>query len=157
MQDRCDAFDLKILDALQADGALSNQALAERVHLSPSQCSRRRARLEAAGLIRRYRAVLAADRLGFGILALVGVRLATHSPDNAARFRRLVAGLPEVQEAFALTGDIDYQLKLAVPSLKALSDIINDVLLAHEAVQTVQSSIVLDTLKDDNLLPLPTI
>ena len=154
MQERCDAFDLRILAALQADGALSNQALAERVHLSPSQCSRRRAQLEAAGLIRRYRAVLSADRLGFGILALVGVRLATHSPDNAARFRRLVAGLPEVQEAFALTGDIDYQLKLAVPSLKALSDIINDVLLADEAVQTVQSSIVLDTLKDDNLLPL---
>ena len=155
MQDRCDAFDLRILAALQADGTLSKQALAERVQLSPSQCSRRRARLEAAGLIRRYRAVLSADRLGFGILALVGVRLATHSPDNAARFRRLVASLPEVQEAFALTGDIDYQLKLAVPSLKALSGIINDVLLAHEAVQTVQSSIVLDTLKDDNLLPLP--
>ncbi|HQF32043.1 MAG TPA: Lrp/AsnC family transcriptional regulator, partial [Hyphomicrobiales bacterium] len=63
-----DPFDLRLLAALQRDGSLTNQQLAERVGLSASQCSRRRQRLEQDGFIRRYRADLDAGRLGFGIL-----------------------------------------------------------------------------------------
>jgi len=69
-----DAFDLRLLDALQADGARTNQQLAELVRLSPSQVSRRRQRLEEEGLIRRYRADLDAVRLGFGRIAYEGLR-----------------------------------------------------------------------------------
>ncbi len=70
-----DAFDLRVLEALQENGRLSNQELGERIGLSASQCSRRRTSLEAAGLIRGYRADLAAERLGFRLLVFVQVAL----------------------------------------------------------------------------------
>ena len=85
-----DAFDLRILVALQENGRLTNQELGERVGLSASQCSRRRTSLEAAGLIRGYRADLAAERVGFRLLVFVEVTLATRSGDNAEKFRKLV-------------------------------------------------------------------
>ena len=78
-----DAFDLKILDALQVDGRLSNQELAERVGLSASQCSRRRSALESDGAIEGYHASLSAKALGLDVLAFVQIRLAAHSPRNS--------------------------------------------------------------------------
>ncbi len=149
-----DSFDLKILRALQQDASLTNQQLGERVALSASQVSRRRQRLETDGIIRRYRASLDPDALGLTVTAYVGVTLGAHSRDNAARFRKMVTAMPEVQEAHTLTGDVDYMLKVVVRDLKALSRFINDELLPHEAVQNVRSSIAMETLKDDNLLPL---
>jgi len=149
-----DAADLKLLSALQDNGALTNQELAEAVRLSPSQCSRRRQRLEQTGVIRRYRADLDPGKLGFGITVFIFVALATHSRNNARRFRDLVATLAMVQETHALTGDSDYLLKVIVTDLRALSALVNDVLLPHEAVERVKSSIVLETLKDDARLPI---
>ena len=81
-----DAFDLRILVALQENGRLTNQELGERVGLSASQCSRRRASLEAAGLIRGYRADLAAERIGFRLLVFVQVTLATHTATTQRNF-----------------------------------------------------------------------
>ena len=149
-----DIFDIKILAALQADGRLTNNELAEQVGLSASQCSRRRAALEAAGVVASYHAHLSAAAIGLGVAAYIEVKLTTHSPANSADFRRLLAGLPEVQDASAVTGDADYLLKLVVPDLKELSRILNDVFLAHAAVQHVRSSIVLDQLKQTSQLPL---
>ena len=151
---RMDGFDIKLLDALQDDGRLTNFDLAERVGLSPSQCSRRRAALEASGIIVSYHARLAAEAIGLGILVFVQVTLANHSPGNSKRFQKLIDALPEVQEAFSLTGEADYLVKLVVPDLKALSRILNDVLLPHESVEHVRSSIVLDRLKQTPRLPL---
>ena len=96
-----DTFDLKILAALQDDGRLTNQELADIAGLSASQCSRRRLRLEEA-----------------------------------------------------LTGDADYLLKAVLRDLKSLSDIINNVLMPHQSVAHVRSSIVLDRLKQSSKLPL---
>jgi DNA-binding Lrp family transcriptional regulator len=149
-----DAFDRKILALLQADARLTNNDLSERVNLSPSQCSRRRQRLEEEGLIRGYRAVLDRDRLGFPLVNLISVTLATHNRDNARRFAELLARLPEVLEAHALTGEMDYFVKVVTPDLKSLADFVNDVLLPHESVQHVKTSIVLQTLKETTALPL---
>lgn len=149
-----DQADIKLLAALQDNGALTNQELADIVHLSASQCSRRRQRLEQAGVIRRYRADLDAGKLGFGITVFIFVALATHSRHNARHFRDLVATLKMVQETHALTGDSDYLLKVVVADLRGLSALVNDVLLPHEAVERVKSSIVLETLKDDARLPI---
>ena len=149
-----DSIDLRLLAALQEDGRLTNQQVGERIGLSPSQCSRRRLALEAAGAIRGYHAELAASALGLRLLVFINVTLATHSRDNAQRFRELVARLDEVQEAYAMTGDADYLLKAVVPELKDLSALVNDVLLPHESVARVRSSIVLDRLKESNRLPL---
>ena len=149
-----DKFDRKLLSLLQEDARLTNSDLSERVNLSPSQCSRRRQRLEEEGLIRGYRAVLDRERLGFSLVNIVSVTLATHNRDNARRFAELVTELPQVQEAYSLTGEMDYILKVVTPDLKSLANFVNQVLLPHEAVQHVKTAIVLETLKETAALPL---
>lgn len=151
---RMDSFDVKLLAALQADGRLTNPELAELVGLSASQCSRRRLALEQAGVIASYHAHLAPKALGLNIVVFVQVTLATHSPDNSARFRKLIAGLDEVQEAYSLTGAADYQVKLVLADLDALNRILNDVFLPHDSIEHVHSSIALDCLKQSRCLPL---
>jgi DNA-binding Lrp family transcriptional regulator len=133
-----DQADLKLLAALQADGRLTNQQLAETIGLSPSQCSRRRQRLEESGLIRAYGARIDRERLGFGLTAYVNVMLDTHNRDNARRFAELVVRMPNVLEAHSLTGEMDYLLKIVARDLKQLSAIINDDLLHHDTVRTVK-------------------
>jgi len=149
-----DDADIRILRALQDDGRLGNNELAEKVGLSASQCSRRRTALEEAGVIASYHADLSSEALGFDVLVFVHVTLATHSPDNAKRFVALIASLDEVQEAYSLTGESDYLVKMSVPSLKDLSRLLAEVFLPHESVAHVRSSIVLDRLKQNNRLPL---
>src|ERR1700679_1684425 len=78
-----DDFDLKILKALQGDGRLTNNELAERIGLSASQCSRRRTALEQTGVIAGYHAALANQAVGLDVLVFVQVGLATQSPDSA--------------------------------------------------------------------------
>jgi DNA-binding Lrp family transcriptional regulator len=78
----------------------------------------------------------------------------THSPDNAKRFRALVNRVDDIQEAYSLTGDADYLLKAVLRDLKSLSDIVNNVLMPHQSVAHVRSSIVLDRLKESSKLPL---
>jgi len=149
-----DDFDLEILRALQADGRLGNNELAEKVGLSASQCSRRRTALEKSGVIAGYRATLSPETLGFDVLVFVQVTLATHSPDNAKRFLALIRSVDEVQEAYSLTGESDYLVKIAVPTLKDLSRLLAEVFLPHPSVAHVRSSIVLDRLKQGDRLPL---
>lgn len=149
-----DGFDLKLLALLQEDGRMSTQDLADRVGLSASQCSRRRTRLEAAGVIAGYHAQLDPDRLGFGVTAFVQVTLARHSPDNARLFRDLVAQTGAIQQAYAVTGDADYILRASLPDLRALSALVNDVLLPHGTVAQVRSLVALERLKDTTRLPL---
>ncbi|MEO3386228.1 Lrp/AsnC family transcriptional regulator [Mesorhizobium sp. CAU 1741] len=152
--ERIDGFDRKMLSLLQEDARLTNNDLSERVNLSPSQCSRRRQRLEEEGLIRGYRAVLDRDRLGFSLVNVISVTLSTHNRDNARRFADLLTRLPEVQEAHALTGEMDYFLKVVTPDLPSLARFVNDILLPHESVQHVKTAIVLQTLKETTALPL---
>ena len=149
-----DMFDVKLLQALQSNGRLSNFELADVVGLSASQCSRRRAALEDAGAIASYHAHLDRGALGLGIVVFVQVTLATHSPDNSRRFLKLIESLEEVQEAYALTGEADYLIKATITDLKALSRLLNDVFLPHDSVAHVRSSIVLDCLKQTPEVPL---
>jgi len=152
-----DAFDLRILAALQRDGRASNQQLAEAVFLSPSQCSRRRTVLENEGIIRGYYAGLDPSALGLTVTALIQVTLASHNPNTSRDFKALVERVPAVQEAYAVTGDADYVLKVNVANLKALSALLGEVLLPHPTVAHVRSSVVLDTLKSGVALPLDTL
>jgi len=152
--DQLDAADRKILICLQEDGRLTNNELSERINLSPSQCSRRRSRLENEGFIRGYRAEIDREKLGLGIVNIISVTLATHNRDNAQRFSELISKLPQVMEAHALTGEMDYFIKVVTPDLRGLSTFVNEVLLPHESVQHVKTAIVLDTLKEDGRLPI---
>lgn len=150
----CDKADYAILTALQADASLTNAALAERIHLSPSQCSRRRQALEEQGFISGYHARLDAARLGLAIEALTRVSLSVHSESASADFAAYIANLDEVAEAFAITGDADYLLRIRARTLDELADFIHRRLLPHEHVSNVKSDIVLRRIKDDSGLKL---
>ena len=149
-----DDTDRNLLSALQQDGRLTNNELADQVGLSPSQCSRRRSRLEESGCIAGYHALLDREIAGVGLISMVLITLNSHTADNATLFANLVAQLPNVLEAHALTGEMDYQLKVAATDLKALSEFINSVLLQHESIANVKTAIVLNTIKETTAIPL---
>lgn len=164
-----DKTDRKILAILQEDGRLSNQEVAERVNLSPSPCLRRIKRLEQAGVIRQYVALLAPEKIGLGLLAYVNVRLekhgtsqvsgsgrsgtaVTHSP--RADFSASVTHWPEVVACYAMTGEMDYLLRVHVEDMAHFSRFMMETLLRHPAVLDVKSSFALQRLKDTTALPL---
>lgn len=152
-----DHFDRKILDALQKDGSLTNGSLSEIVNLSPSQCSRRRAGLEEAGLIEGYKARLNAGKLGFGIRAIVRVNLRLHGKEGDTEFSRWLARRAEVQSAFSVSGDADYVLDVRVPDLESYTEFVHEQLLIQPQVAQVRSEFVLKTLKDSDTLDLSVI
>lgn len=158
MRDRrdFDRADLRLLVELQRDSTLTAQAVGERVGLSASQAARRRQRLEEDGVVRGYGARLDPGRLGLTVQAFVQVQMAAHSPDAHQGFARLVANLPEVVGAWTLTGASDYLLHLWCRDLADLNRIVQGSLLPHPSVARVQSQIVMDRLKDDSGLPIPT-
>lgn len=161
-----DKIDLKILGILQADGRLSNQEIAEKVNLSPSPCLRRIKRLEDAGVIRQYVALLDPDKIGLGLLAYVNVRLEKHSDNpsiantrnNAASpradFAASVENWPEVVACYAMTGEMDYLLRVQVRDMDHFSQFMMITLLRHPAVLDVKSSFALQRIKDTTAMPL---
>ena len=112
--------DRAILRALQKNGALTNAQLSEAVNLSPSQCSRRRLRMENAGIIAGYHARLNAEAMGFSLRAVVRVNLNSHSEKNAQDFARLLNSHDEIIEAFSGSGDADYVLIMQCKDLAGL-------------------------------------
>ena len=114
---RLDRIDRKILANLQADGRLTNQALAERVALSPSACLARVRRLEESGIIQGYHARLDPLRLDAGLVLFAEVRLKAHGALDLARFDEAVAAIPQIVEASHVSGDFDYLLKVLVADL----------------------------------------
>jgi Lrp/AsnC family transcriptional regulator, leucine-responsive regulatory protein len=156
-----DKTDRKILSILQSDGRLSNQEVAERVSLSPSPCLRRIKNLEEAGVIRQYVALLDADKIGLGLLAYVNVRLDKHNdaPAGGARsprtdFAASVLNGPEVVACYAMTGEMDYLLRVHVEDMEHFSRFMMDTLLKHPAVLDVKSSFALQRIKETTALPL---
>lgn len=149
-----DSYDHALLAALQRDGAMTAAALSQVVHLSPSQCARRRAALEQAGLIRGYAARLDAEALGFGIRAVVRVNLRSHGQEREQEFARFLEAAPQVQSAFSVSGDADFVLALRCRDLAEFAGFIHDRLLPHPHVAQVRSEIVLRTLKDEAPLEL---
>ena len=151
-----DQFDLKLLDALQRDGRLTNAELGEIVHLSASQVSRRVQRLIETGYIARFQAVLNRQKLGLGLTAYCLVTLKIHGGDSMLAFHERVRALPEVLECQSLTGEADYLLKVAVTDLKRFADFMSEHLMKAPEVANIRSSIVLESIKESNAYPIST-
>lgn len=150
-QDSLDRIDRQILMELQRNGRMSNQDLADKVALSPSPCLRRVRRLEEEGFISNYVALINADKVGLGLLAFVSVRLnktarASHAP--MSDFARDVQAWPEVVACYAMTGDMDYLLRVQVEDLKKFSKFAMDKLMQHPAVVDMRSSFTLQRIKE---------
>lgn len=152
--DMMDHFDWRILSALQQNGRLTNRELSELVNLSPSQCSRRRLLLEENRIIRGYAARIDAPSVGLPVLAFVQVSIKDHSADSFGAFRTLVSADPMIQEAYAVSGDADYMLKIVARTLETLSDFVTTKLLALQTVSHVKSYIGLKQVKENSALPL---
>ncbi|HTS84672.1 MAG TPA: Lrp/AsnC family transcriptional regulator [Usitatibacter sp.] len=146
--------DRRLLEILQRDGRLTNLELASRVNLSPSACLRRVRALEEAGVIRSYAALLDAKRVGLGLLAFVNVKLEKRGRMPTDAFARAVKDWPEVLACHALTGDMDYLLRVQVADLDHFSRFVMESLLKHPGVLDVKSSFVLEEVKETTALPL---
>lgn len=116
-----DRTDSRLLMLLQENAELTAQDLGKRLNLSPSQAGRQRQRLEAEGLIRRYRAEVAPEGVGLGIEAFIRIVMATHTEQNARDFVRVTRSRPEVVGAWTLTGEADYLLRVCCADLAALN------------------------------------
>jgi Lrp/AsnC family leucine-responsive transcriptional regulator len=154
MAERLDRTDLRILALLQADGRMSHVEIAAKVGLSTSPCARRIRRLETGGVVEKYTALLDPRRVGQNVLAFVQIKLERHTDEIIGQFRRMLAERPEVISAHAMTGDMDFLLRVLVPDLDALGRLTLHQLLKFPGVRDVRSSLVLETLKADSAVPL---
>lgn len=150
-----DAIDQRILYRLQENGQLSNQDLAEQVALSPSACLRRVRALEEGGMIRQYRAVLDAEKLGFELEAIVHVSLDQSRPGWHEAFLAGIAAHDEITEASIVTGASNYILTVRTRNLSAFSQFVEDKLSKIAGVRDLCSHIVMRKVKDrGGMLPL---
>lgn len=150
-----DRYDRLILEALQVDGRISNQDLADRIGLSPSPCLRRVRVLEESGLISGYRAMLDARKLGLSLMALIHISMDQHTPERFANFETLIGAIPEVLECLLITGqDADYQLKVVVRDMDAYQELLLDRITRIAGVTGVHSSFVLRRVVDRTAMPL---
>lgn len=153
-----DKLDRHILRSLQANGRVTYDQIADEVGLSPSAVLRRVRRLEESGVIDRYVALVKPSAVGLGLIAYVNVRLEKHA--GAAKrnpmdeFRASVMGWPEVVECAALTGEMDFLLRLVVADMAAYSRFMMDTLLRHPSVQDCKTSFVMDKVKSTTVLPV---
>ena len=153
-----DKLDRLILRSLQVDGRATYDQLAELVGLSPSAVLRRVKRLEEARVIDRYVALVKPESVGLGLTAYLNVRLEknteSHKRNPMDVFRASVQVWPEVVECAALTGDMDYLLRVVVADMAHYSRFIMDTLLKHPSVQDCKTSFVLDRVKTTTAVPL---
>ena len=139
--------DIRILDALQGEGRLTNQALAERVGLSASPCWRRVNRLEQDGVIAGYRAALDRQKIGLGVLAFVRVRIDSHSEEEAEEFSRSVMRLKEVVACYSVAGDADFLLQVVSSDLDSYADFAMNVVRRLPRIKEMQTTFVLKEIK----------
>jgi Lrp/AsnC family leucine-responsive transcriptional regulator len=153
-----DAIDRRILRALQVDGRMIYDVLATQVSLSPSATLRRVKRLEESGVIAGYVALVSPERVGLGLTAYLNVRLEKHSEMHKRNpmdlFRAAVQTWPEVVECAALTGEMDYLLRVVVQDMAHYARFILDTLLKHPSVQDCKTSFVLDRVKNTTAVPI---
>lgn len=153
-----DRLDRAILARLQADARETHEAIGARIGLSGSAVLRRIKKLEDAGVIAACVALLRPEALGLRLMAYVNVRLekrAEHAKRNPMdEFRASVQAWPEVMECVALTGEMDFLLRLVLTDMSAYSRFMMDTLLRHPSVQDCKTSFVMDQVKTTTALPV---
>lgn len=147
-----DPRDRKILDILQEDAAIPIADLAERTALSVSACWRRIRRLEEDGLIAKRVALLDRRKAKVPTTVFVSVRTSRHSMEWLEKFRQAIADIPEIVEAYRLTGDIDYLLRITVPDVETY-DAVYKQLISRLDFTDISSFISMEELKFTTAIP----
>ena len=149
--------DLQILDALQHDGSLTTQEIADRINISQSPCWRRINRLEERGFINRKVALLNREKLGMDVVVFATVNLSTQGRDNLEDFEKEVEILAEVMECYTMAGTWDYMLKIVVKDIRRYERFIREKLTKLAHVREVHSHIAVTEIKYSTVLPLEAI
>lgn len=143
-----DRIDRKILTELQAEGRLPITGLAERVGLSKTPCQQRVKRLEEAGYIRGYAALLDLEKLGAGHVAFVEVKLNDTRAQALAAFNKAVLRLPEVEQCHMIAGDFDYLLKVRTRDIAEYRRVLGEALSALPHVANTSTFVVMESVKE---------
>lgn len=154
MPSRIDTLDRRILKELQADGRITNVALANRVGLTPPPCLRRVRALEQAGVITGYHADIDERALGFELTAFAMVGLHSQSEPDLRAFENRVLAWPIVREAYMISGETDYVLKCIAPDLPAFQDFVIRELTAAPNVASVRTSLAIRSVKREPSVPI---
>lgn len=154
MQITLDETDRRILTFLQRNARLSHAALSEKVHLSVSACHRRVQRLEQAGVIAAYVALLAPRKIGRQTTVFVEITLSSQSEETLEAFEKAVLLVPEVLECHLMAGSADYLLKVAVADSEDFARMHRRALARLPGVAQMQSSFALRTVRHTTALPL---
>lgn len=149
-----DEADIRILKAMQKDAAVSQADLAEQAGVSPSLVSRRVSRLRDGKVLRATVGLVDAQSVGLTCSAIIRIRLKDHAAASVKAFRDLVTRMDEVTLCVMLTGEADYLIKIVARDLPHFQKIVQSELLRCAAIQHMESSIVLEHLKDTTELPL---
>ena len=145
-----DEKDLQILRTVQHDGRLTIKEIARKVHLSTTPVFERLHRLEDEGYIKRYSAVLDAEKLNMGFMVFCNVKLRQMNRDIAMDFIRQISDLPEVTECYNISGNFDYLLKIHVPDMKAYQHFLINALGVIESVGSIESTFVMQEIKQEH-------
>lgn len=149
VSDKLDKVDLQILRTLQENARLTTKELAARVSLSSTPVFERLKRLENSGYIKKYIAVLDAEKLNRGFVVFCSVKLVRLNKDIAFEFTRIIQEIPEVTECYNISGDYDYLLKIHAPNMKYYQEFILNVLGTIDSLGSLRSTFVMDEVKHD--------
>ncbi|WP_069301600.1 Lrp/AsnC family transcriptional regulator [Neptunicoccus sediminis] len=149
-----DTKDRQIIRALQRDGRMTNQDLAEAVNLSPSPCLRRVRNLEAKGVIQGYSAEVDPAAYGLAITVFVRIKLERHNEEDVQKFEKRARLIDEVLECHVMTGAMDYQLRVLVPDLEAYENFIRNRIHPIGGIASIDTSFVYGTVKRTAVFPL---
>ena len=142
-----DKVDFEILRTLQDDGRLTMRELASRVSLSSTPVFERLKRLETNGYIKKYMAVLDAEKLNRGFVVFCNVKLRRMNRDIAKDFVERIKDIPEVTECYNTSGNFDYMLKINAPDMRTYQEFLINTLGTIESLGSVESTFVMDTVK----------
>lgn len=151
---RFDEIDLAILNQLQRDSKITNAMLALRVGISPPSTLERVKKLEQAGIVRGYVALLDPASVGKGICAIVHVTLREHGEDRLTHFKKAAAKFPDVQAAWHTAGEEDFILKVVVTDMAQYEDFVVHKLSAIPNIGRVRTSFCLSVVKEETAVPL---
>jgi Lrp/AsnC family leucine-responsive transcriptional regulator len=148
-----DKFDLAILKVLQGDARASLLDISKRVGLSATPCWNRIRKMEADGVIQGYTARIDPAAIGFTETVIVQVTLESHTEETLYDFGRTLEQIPEVLEAYLVSGDYDYYIRIAVKDTRDYERLLRERLYRIPGIRHSKSSFVLRTLKE-SLIPL---
>lgn len=142
-----DKTDLQILRIMQKNSKLTTKELASQVSLSTTPVFERLKRLESEGYIKKYVAILDAEKLNNGFIVFCSVKLVRLNRDIAGDFVRVIQDIPEVTECYNISGEYDYLLKIHAPDMKYYQEFIINVLGTIDSLGSLRSTFVMAEVK----------